>query len=427
MNICLANDSFPPLIDGVSNAVLNYASILQKSYGRAVVATPKYPDVEDRYPFEVVRYPSIDTRALVGYRAGYPFSYEAIHRLRSFQPDIIHSHCPIASTLLARQLREVTAAPVVFTYHTKFDIDIRNAIRGNLIQEAAIKAMVSNIEACDDIWVVSRGAGENLRKLGYAGEYTIMENGVDLPRTQLPPDALEALSREYALPENVPVFLFVGRIMWYKGLRIILDALSQLRRSGIPFQMVFVGDGGDFDEVRAYAVQKDLENVCLFTGAVRDRARITQWYCRADLFLFPSTFDTNGLVVHEAAACALASVLVRGSCAAEGTRDGVNCVHMEENADSLAGILSALAVRPDKIKALGQNASRDLYLSWEDSVARAYRRYEEVLRQGGSNHNRRAPDLLEDSLKALGELYRGIDEVRARSGAHRFHISAPFS
>ena len=40
LNICLLNDSFPPVIDGVANAVLNYAAHIQKSLGNALVVTP---------------------------------------------------------------------------------------------------------------------------------------------------------------------------------------------------------------------------------------------------------------------------------------------------------------------------------------------------------------------------------------------------
>ena len=40
VNVCLLNDSFPPLIDGVANAVVNYGEIIQEKYGNAIVATP---------------------------------------------------------------------------------------------------------------------------------------------------------------------------------------------------------------------------------------------------------------------------------------------------------------------------------------------------------------------------------------------------
>ncbi|MEG2524272.1 MAG: hypothetical protein RSB03_01600 [Oscillospiraceae bacterium] len=59
MTVGLFNDSFPPTIDGVANVTVNYARIIERDYGRAVVATPYYPNVTDDYPFEVVRYPSV--------------------------------------------------------------------------------------------------------------------------------------------------------------------------------------------------------------------------------------------------------------------------------------------------------------------------------------------------------------------------------
>ncbi|MFR5761266.1 MAG: hypothetical protein ACLUFI_06435 [Oscillospiraceae bacterium] len=41
--ICLINDSFPPVTDGVANAVVNYARVITESGSTAVVATPAYP------------------------------------------------------------------------------------------------------------------------------------------------------------------------------------------------------------------------------------------------------------------------------------------------------------------------------------------------------------------------------------------------
>ncbi len=75
--ICLLNDSFPPEIDGVANAVVNYAKNITKSGENAIVVTPTMPGADDSaFPFPVLRYPSIDTRKKLGYVAGYPFSPE---------------------------------------------------------------------------------------------------------------------------------------------------------------------------------------------------------------------------------------------------------------------------------------------------------------------------------------------------------------
>ena len=65
--ICLLNDSFPPIIDGVANAVFNYARFIEKNHSHALVLTPQVPGSDDSaYDFSVVRFPSIDTRKIIG-------------------------------------------------------------------------------------------------------------------------------------------------------------------------------------------------------------------------------------------------------------------------------------------------------------------------------------------------------------------------
>jgi len=379
MRICLLNDSFPPNIDGVSNTIFNYATILNERYGDVIVATPRYPGAKDHYPFDVVRLPSIDTSKLIGYRAGNPFSRRALEKLVSFQPDIIHSHCPFISTVLARELRELTGAPIILTYHTKFDQDIGRAVRIKPVQDAVISGMLINIAACDEVWACNRGAGENLKELGYGGEYFVMPNGVDIDRTPVPPEELAALDAQYGLSPDVPLFLFIGRIMWYKGIRIILDSLRTLKNEGRAFRMVFVGDGLCYDEVVAYARTCGLEEECIFTGAILDRKILKLWYSRADLFLLPSVYDNNPLVVKEAAACATASVLLRGSSSAEGVIDGVNGLLTENGAGAYADGIRAVIDDRSRMRKLGENAARDLYVSWDDSVANAFARYCEFL------------------------------------------------
>ena len=379
-NICLINDSFPPAIDGVANAVTNYARIISSELGKCTVVTPYYPEADDSvFEFPVVRYPSVDMTKLVGYRAGMPFSAELLGRLEAEKFDLIHSHCPITSTMVARSLRDRIHVPVVFTYHTKFDIDIANAIRSKVLQEEAARLLVANIAACDEVWTVSNGAGENLRKLGYQGEWSVMPNGVDFPRGRVDEALIRRVTEGFDLPEGVPVFLFVGRMMWYKGIRIILDALKLLRDEGREFRMVFVGGGGDKDEIVKYTQSLGLDGTVLFSEPIRDRERIRAWYCRADLFLFPSTFDTNGLVVREAAACALASVLVEGSCAAEDVLDGESGFLIEENADSMAAKLRTLLDSPEAMARVGEGAQREIYVSWQEAVHRAYERYGVVI------------------------------------------------
>lgn len=382
MKICLLNDSFAPVIDGVVNVVMNYADYLMRDYGaEVIVGTPKCPNADySAYPYRVVPYQSFDTTSVTnGYRTGNPFAGKSVSELAAFAPEIIHTHCPASATIIARILREAVDAPVVFTYHTKYDIDIERAVKSKLAAREGIRAMVGNIEACDEVWVVSRGAGESLKALGFQGDYRVMNNGVDFEKGRVDPGKVSEVTKGYDLPEGVPVFLFVGRMMTYKGLPMILDALKLLGDAGQDFRMVFVGKGPDKELLERRAAELGIAGKCIFTGPIYDRDALRAWNTRADLFLFPSTFDTNGLVVREAAACGLASVLIAGSCAAEGITDGRNGFTIEETPEAMAALLREACKDLGRLHDVGTRAMDEIYLSWRDCVATAYDRYQAVL------------------------------------------------
>lgn len=412
MNVCLLNDSFPPIIDGVANTVMNYARILQEQgFANVTVATPGYPGVDySEYPYRVVPYQSFNTtRFANGYRTGNPFDRSELEELIESKPDIIHSHCPMASTIMARLIRARTGAPLIITYHTKFDIEIARALKNKTLQDKAIKAMVSNMEACDEMWVVSEGAGENLRSLGYTGDYIVMSNGVDFAKGRVDADTVRQATRDYDLPEGVPVFLFVGRMLTYKGLPLILDALALLEKQNFDYRMVFIGGGADAGAMKEKAEELRLKH-CFFTGPISDRQVLRAWNTRADLFLFPSTYDTNGIVVREAAACGLASVLIQGSCAAEGITHGRNGYLIEETAESMAALLLEKGNQLDELDKVGRCAMDEIYMSWDDSVKAAYERYQIILanrekanaqeKEGQMGEHNRA---LDDHLTDFGE------------------------
>ncbi len=403
MKVCLLNDSFPPVIDGVVNAVLNYAEILNRDGIETIVGTPYYENAGySDYPYKVIPYPSLDTSALTsGYRAGYPFPIKEIASMAAFEPDVIHTHCPVSSAFVARSLRDVTDAPVVLTWHTKYDMDIHNVIGDNILADESIKALITNVSACDEVWTVSDGAGKNLQSLGYQGDYRVVLNGVDFPKGKITGPQADAMLQKYDLPASVPVFLYVGRIMNYKGLPLIIDALQMLSAKGYDYRMIFTGSGGDrqslIDKITASGIACDcfegeqlqtsihsgssLPGRIIMTGPVSDRMQLRMINSRADLFVFPSVFDTNGLVVREAAACGLASVLIRGSCAAEGISDGINGFLCEENSASLSAVLEQACLHTDVFRAAGERAMDEIYISWQDAVRTAEGLYADLIRR----------------------------------------------
>lgn len=411
-NVCLLNDSFPPLIDGVANAVVNYAEIIEKYYGHSLVAVPEYPNTTDNYPYPVIRYKSIDTTKLVGYRAGIPFDPVMLHEVNYFKPDIIHTHCPIASAMLARTIRQSSGAPIIFTHHSKFDIEIRKAIEWNLLREAAKKILLNNIAACDDVWVVSRGAGENLRTIGYYGDYIVMENGVDFPKGRTSKESILTLKKELGINDET-VFLFVGRMCWYKGIKLIFDGLKKAADEGFSYKMVLVGDSSEKSEIEGCAKSLGIYDNCIFTGSIYDRSLLRVYFTMADLFLFPSTFDTNGIVVREAAACGTGSVLLRGSCAAEGIDDMDTGILIDENIESMCSAIKYTCSNREEIYNLGSRAMDKIYISWEDSVKKAVDRYQIVYENNLAGiYTKKSEFKKEFIFSAFKELNESLEKVR---------------
>jgi len=381
LTVALFNDSFPPIIDGVANAVVNYATVISQGLGRVVVATPKYPKTEEKeYDFEVIRYKSAMMGKRIGYRAGNPFDPLLIKKLENKKIDIIHTHCPFISAVLARVVRYYTGAPIVFTYHTKFDVDIDKRVKYGPVRKVSIKFILNNINACDEVWVVSNGAGENLKSLGYTGKYIVMKNGTDFKPGRSSDKDIELLKNEYNVKNDEAVFLFVGRMMWYKGIKLIADGLKIAKEKNQKFKMFFVGDGFDRADIEKYVKENGLEDNCIFTGAVRDREKLRTFFSMSNLFLFPSDYDTNGIVVTEAAACSCPSLLLRGSCAAEGVVNYKNGVIIDKKAKELAAVVVDVINDRDKMKEIGNNALNDIYISWDDAVSIAYKRYEEIVK-----------------------------------------------
>ena len=379
LKIGLFNESFPPIIDGVSNVVVNYARVVHEKHGESVVVTPRYKNVTDNYPFKVIRYTSLPTeRTCISYRTDIPFSVPLIRQIQKENLNIIHVHSPFTAALLARNVNIGHKVPVIMTYHTKFSTEFEYTLKKKVLCKVAAEFVTNNFNYADEVWTVSKGAADSLRELGYKGETRVMVNGSDITLDPVSPEIMRRVQAETAIASSELVFMYCGRMQWYKNIKLIIDALVKVKAAGVRFKMIFVGNGPERDEMIDYTRKGGLSTSTMFPGAIHDRELLKGYFTLADLFLFPSTFDTAGLVVMEAAACRTPSVLVKDSCASEIVTDGRNGFISEENPDAFAAkILDAVHDR-EFLAQTGELSAKEVYLSWDDAVANAYKRYEEI-------------------------------------------------
>jgi glycosyltransferase involved in cell wall biosynthesis len=380
LKIAIGTDAFPPTTDGISNVAQNYAYQINNGLGEAVVITPKNPNQRDyRYDYEIFRYKSWWVPSKEGYSVGWPFKDSLHQAIIDMNFDLLHSHAPLATSYYFRRVVEKKPIPVVLTYHTKYEIDLERRVPTKPGKEFSYHFLCNNINAADEVWVTSEGTVDSLRKVGYQGDYVVMPNGCDLPITDVDADTVAMIKRKHNIPEGIPVFIYAGRMIWYKNIELILQACKMLKDEGRDFRLIMLGFGADENAIKRKIRSLGIRNEVIWTGKILDRQEILGYYGISDLMLFPSTFDTNGLVVREAAACATPSLLIRDSCAAEGITDGETGFLCFESPHSIAVSVRQIMDNKDLLRRVGKNAQSSIYISWEDAVKRAYERYQIVI------------------------------------------------
>ena len=386
LKVGIGSDAYYPTIDGGCLVAKCYAEIINEKLGEAVVITPNNPNAQDyRFDYPIYRYKSLFTFG-EGYPVGWPFKEVFANDVIDMNLDILHSHCPIATSYFFRRINRKKRIPTVLTYHTKYEYDYESRLKFNPALKARAYGMtLNNIKAADEVWITSEGTKDSLRKIGYEGDYIVMPNGCDLPKAVISDKELLWIRRKHSIPADVPILLFVGRLMWYKNIRLILDALKLLKNNGTDFRMIMLGIGPDEGAIKKYTRKLMLDDKVIFTGQIKDRHEIQIYYSSADLLVFPSTFDTNGLVVREAAATSTPSILVEGSCAAEGIIDGETGFLCLETPHSLFVKINKIINNKSLLERVGLNAQDDIYISWEDSIKNAFERYQIVIDRFNSN------------------------------------------
>lgn len=388
LKVAIGTDAFPPTTDGISNVAQSYAQMINKNLGEAVIVTPKNPNQLDyKYDYQIYRYKSLYIPSKEGYSVGWPFKEELHQAIIDMNFDILHSHAPLATSYYFRRVVEKKKIPVVLTYHTKYEYDVDKRVPTKPGKDFAYHFLRNNINAADEVWVTSEGTVSSLRKIGYQGDYIVMPNGCDLPIMNVSQSDIAMIKRKHSIPENVPILLYCGRMIWYKNIQLILDACAKLKRDGNDFRLIMLGFGADESAIKRYIMKAGIKDRVIWTGQVLDRQEIQGYYGISDLLLFPSVFDTNGLVVREAAACATPSLLVRGSCAAEGITDGETGFLCMESAHSIAATLEKIIDNKQLLKSVGKKAQTDIYISWEDAVKKAYDRYHVVIDKFNQKNN----------------------------------------
>ena len=378
LNIGLFNESFPPVMDGVAICVQNYAYWMQKKVGGVSVITPNVPGADySQYDYEVLDYFSVPVPLRQPYVTGIaevdPTFLAKIVR-RRFK--IVHAHSPFAAGLAATKVAKRLNIPMVATFHSKYRDDFSQTIPSKAVVEQIIKRIVSFYERADEVWVPQASVKDVIKEYGFKGNVEVVPNGSDLVADY--PDAYFADARKkLGIAPTDFVCLFVGQHIWQKNVRLTIEALEKVKDT--PFKMFFVGNGYAAEEMKKMVTEKGLDSQVTFVGTVTEREIIKRYYAAADLFLFPSLYDTDGLVVKEAAALQTPSVMVETATAASIIKDNMNGFLISNDVNAFANRLRELIHDPKLVHRVGIQASQSIVRSWEDVVGEVLERYNRLI------------------------------------------------
>jgi glycosyltransferase involved in cell wall biosynthesis len=135
----------------------------------------------------------------------------------------------------------------------------------------------------------------------YRRSLILIEHGLDVP---VPTASREATRRRFGLPQSQPILLNVGRLTAQKNQDVLIRALACLPQA----HLVLAGAGGKDDSFHAFAVTLGVEDRLHRLGAL-PADDIADLYAAADLFVFPSTWETFGLAAVEAGMTGLPMVV----------------------------------------------------------------------------------------------------------------------
>lgn len=377
-NVGLFCDCFPPVMDGVSVCMENYAHWLQKKVGGVCVVTPSVQGADySIYDYKVLDYFSIPVPHRHPYVTGIAeIDPTYLAKILSIKFKLVHAHCPFTSGHAALRISRTQKIPLVATFHSKYRDDFERVLP-KVLTDAVVKVIIDFYEHADLVWVPQASVVDVIREYGYKGEVEVMDNGSDLVGDY--DEAYFASAREaLGIGKDEFVLLFVGQHIWEKNPRLIIESLALLE--DLPFRMFFVGEGYAREEMKALVSEKGLDGKVIFVGSITDRSKLINYYAAADLFLFPSLYDNAPLVVREAAALHTPAVMARGATASAILTDGENGFLTDNDSSNLASLIRSLSSDPERRKRVGLQASRSIVRSWENCVDEVLYRYNELLR-----------------------------------------------
>ncbi len=307
MKIGIFTDSYFPQVNGVTFTIKAWKERLREKH-EVFIYYPAghYRPEHDEFPFS-----SMDFRFYKGYKVALPFGISK----RAKNLDIVHIHGLFSMAIAGLYVSKRYRLPRILTYHTPADHYIGYITRNKTIQTGLMKLYNlwerKLLNSCDMVTVPSNSIRDMLLRKGVK-EVTVLSNGIDLDFFK--PVNTESFRKKFRISAK-KVIGFCGRFGYEKHLEDLIGIADNFDG-----EILIAGQGPAEDHFRRISRAK--KNV-KFIGFLT-REELLEFYSCLDLFIFPSTAETQGLVALEAMACGTPVVGADALALKDTIQDGVN-------------------------------------------------------------------------------------------------------
>jgi glycosyltransferase involved in cell wall biosynthesis len=368
MRILMLTDVYFPRVNGVSTSIQTYCRELRDEGHSVTIVAPDYGVEETTHEFDVVRLPARtvafdpEDRLIRGSSmAG------AISKLAEQFWDVVHIHTPFRAHQLGVRLAQRIGRPTLESYHTYFEEYVTSYFpwipraAGRFAVRWFSRRLCSGV---NHLLVPTEEMNQVLKRYQISTPVTVVPTGVRLEDLQGGDGA--AFRRRHDIPADSLVLLTVGRIALEKNIDFLLDVLRLLAPNWPTLLFVVAGEGPDAARLRRRIGDLGLCDRVRFVGNLERRTELPDCYRAADIFVFASRTETQGLVLIEAMALGVPIVSTAAMGTATVLKDARGALVSPESPVAFARQVSYLLRRADERERLSAGGPLDAQ-AWSGS------------------------------------------------------------
>ena len=313
MKIGIFTNIYKPVINGVVNSISSFKKGMEELGHEVYIFAPKHPGYSDNER-GIFRIESVMLSSKEKYRLSLPIFRKSLKAIK--QLDIIHTQHPFIMGNYGSFFADIYNKPLIFTYHTQYEKYTYHIPFEQEITKKFTRWIVKDYaNKCDCVIAPSESIKKMLLNHGIKSRIEVVPTGINLDVFGNP--NREIIRKRYNLGPEQKLLLYAGRISKEKNLGFLIKSFRLILNKKPNIYLILVGRSAKKSYLINLIKKLHLETKIFLVGHSN---AVQNYYGAADLFVFSSVSETQGLVLVEAMAAGTPVVAIDSP----GVRDIVN-------------------------------------------------------------------------------------------------------